>query len=98
MLDQEINNRGIGVDLSFVHAAVHVSKAHTQLLMDEADMLAGISPKSVQQLRGWLEKELPEEYEVADLRKDTVAFLRAIQDDPLVDRVLEIRQEIRQAV
>jgi len=61
--------------------------------MSEAVHLSGISnPKSVSQLREWLEAETGEDIE--NLQKETVKDLLKSTDDSIVRRMLEIRQEL----
>ena len=92
--DQQINLRGVPVDLVFVAAAITCGGEVKQRLMDEAAELTGLAnPNSRAQLMPWLERAL--ETELADMRKDTVTALleRELSSDS-ARRVLEIRQEL----
>lgn len=92
-LDQRINVRGIACDLQLVEGALAVDEKSTSELMKEAVQLSGLdNPKSVQQLKKWLTKEIGEE--VDNLRKATVTSLIEGADEGRAKRVLEIRQEI----
>lgn len=89
-LDARINERGVMVDLELAEAAVAVDEAFTAELRAEMQKLTGLSnPNSVQQLRGWL--EACGHYTEA-LDKATVADLLGRASDPVVRRVLELRQ------
>lgn len=92
-LDQRINARGIACDLQLVKGALAVDQQITAELMQEAIQLSGLdNPKSVQQLKKWLSKEIGEEVE--DLRKDTVSGLIDNVEEGRAKRVLEIRREL----
>lgn len=88
-LDQRINDRGIGVDMELVEAAIEVSNQHTTDLTAEAGLLTGLdNVGSVSQLKGWLGHE-------GSLDKKTIAALRSEGElDGDTDRVLAIRQEL----
>jgi DNA polymerase bacteriophage-type len=93
-LDMRINSYGVRLDMDLVAGAIHCAEKTAAELEDEAIRLTGLdNPKSVAQLRKWLEEETDEE--VADLRKETVSTLLAgeIGQDK-VRRVLELRQEL----
>lgn len=97
VLDQQINLRGVAVDLELVDAALEMDAVNSQKLLQEAQTISGLeNPNSVAQLRKWLEKELKEE--VADLRKDTVTDLlgRDLPNEDAV-RILEIRRDLGKA-
>lgn len=56
--DQRINDRGVGVDLEFVDNAIKFSNIYSDICYDEAKQLTGLeNPKSVVQLKNWLETE-----------------------------------------
>ena len=89
-LDARINERGVMVDLELARAAVAVDEAFTAELRAEMQRLTGLAnPNSVQQLRSWL--EAGGHYTDA-LDKAAVTELRAAASDPVVDRVLQLRQ------
>ena len=91
-LDQRINAFGVEVDLELIEGALHCSQQTTEELMAEAIQLSGLdNPKSVIQLKAWLEKEMDEE--LTTLNKEDVKGLIKTVDDEKVKRVLELRQE-----
>ncbi len=92
--DLLINARGVAVDMEMVSGALEIGATVRERLTQEAVRISGLSnPNSVQQLSAWLEQETGEE--VTDLRKDTVAKMIAqAPDNPEVQRMLEIRQEL----
>ena len=92
--DLLINARGVAVDMEMVNGALEIGATVRERLTQEAVRISGLSnPNSVQQLSAWLEQETGEE--VTDLRRDTVAKMIAqAPDNPEVQRMLEIRQEL----
>lgn len=90
-LTTESNLTGVGVDLALVDGAIEVGETEQQELLAEAREITGLdNPKSTQQLRAWLNKEMDEE--VTDLRKTTVAeLLDVLRDSP--ERPTEGRAE-----
>lgn len=92
--DLLINARGVAVDMEMVNGALEIGATVRERLTQEAVRISGLSnPNSVQQLSAWLEQETGEE--ITDLRKDTVAKMIAqAPDNPEVQRMLEIRQEL----
>ena len=58
ILDQEINRRGIPVDIDFVERASQIVKAEQEALTAEFKELTGLeNPNSVKQLLGWLKTQ-----------------------------------------
>ena len=93
-LDQSINAYGVCLDLELVDGAIRCSEAITAKLMDEATTITGLNnPKSVAQLKKWLEDETDSEIE--SLSKASVAEMLG-KDTPQenVKRVLQLRQEL----
>lgn len=92
--DLIINDRGVAVDMEFVHSALHLGAVMKENLTAEAVYLSDLqNPNSVKQLTTWLESETGEE--ITDLRKDTVSkMLGRDENSPSVRRMLEIRQEL----
>lgn len=86
--DQEINDRGIGVDMGMVEQAIAMdgrSKAELSAAMTELD-----NPNSVQQMKQWLaENGLETDF----LDKKAVAELLKDAPEPL-KTVLELRQQL----
>ena len=94
-LDQEINMRGVCVDLELVDAAIDLIAENNELLNLELNALTSGLVDSVTKtarLLAWLNEE---GLEVKNVNKATVMGL--LKDDGLADnvrRVLEIRQEV----
>ncbi len=92
-VDQAINDKGVMVDEEFVRSAIYLDRKVTTDLMTEARELTGLkNPRSVQQLKGWLETELKQE--VPNLQKATVAEMLDEGTPKNVQRALEIRQKL----
>ncbi len=92
-LDQRINAYGVRLDTELMNGAIECSEQINAELMSEAERLTGLSnPKSVKQLKGWLEKETDSEIESLD--KQSVSELLSGVPQQNVRRVLEIRQEL----
>lgn len=92
-LDQDMNDRGVRLDLPMVGEIVRYDEQRREELMEEAREITGLrNPNSLAQLKAWIERT---GLEVPQLRKDDVAAL--LQDPDLphdVRRVLEIRQAL----
>lgn len=92
VLDQEINDRGIGADAAMAGAAIEASDENQELQRQEMIDITGIeNPGSVVQLGDWLESK---DVDAPDLKKATVDNLLAGELDDDVRRVLELRQEL----
>lgn len=93
ILDQQINDRGILLDPQLIQHAIEHAKTFTQALVEEAIQITGLqNPKSVKQLKEWLELEIDES--IPTLSKDAVIDLIKKCEDTRIRRVLEIRQQI----
>ena len=92
--DLLINDRGVAVDMEFVHGALELGETVSTSLKEEAIQITGLyNPNSVKQLAQWLESETGEE--VVNLRKETVAqLLGRDSNSDTVSRMLAIRQEL----
>lgn len=92
--DLLINDRGVAVDMEFVHGALELGETVSTSLKEEAIQLSGLyNPNSVKQLARWLEQETGEE--IANLRKETVSqLLGRDSNSDTVNRMLAIRQEL----
>ena len=88
--DQRINDRGVRVDIPFVEKAIEYNNIYSKICYDEARQLTGLeNPKSVPQLKKWLEAETGETIDSLD--KDKIKELMS-SDIPLkVKRVLFLR-------
>ena len=92
-LDQIINTNGIMIDQQLVDGAIYCNDVVTNELTNEARSISGLdNPKSVSQLKSYIEKEIGEE--LPDLTKNTVKELMKTTDNETVKRMLEIRQEL----
>lgn len=86
VLDQQINARGVGVDMVLVNQAIAMSERHKEDRTAEAIRLTGLeNPNSVAQLKEWLETDSLTKLDVADMLKTA---------DGTRKRVLELRQEL----
>lgn len=91
--DLIINDRGVAVDMDFVHGALDLGDTVRTVLTNEAVQLTGLrNPNSVKQLAGWLTDETGED--IQSLRKETVAQMLDNNNSAAVQRMLEIRQEL----
>lgn len=92
-LDLRINSYGVRLDTELMNGAIECSEQLNGELVEEAARLTGLSnPKSVKQLKDWLEKETLED--ISSLNKETVAALKKTVPQDKARRVLEIRQEL----
>ena len=93
VLDVHTNAHGVAVDMELVQGALSVSDTITEELMAEAVQLTGLdNPKSVAQLKAWLEEEIDED--IGDLRKETVVSLLSSVESEKARLVLQLRQEL----
>lgn len=97
-LDQEINDRGIGVDLPFVLNAISLDIVNRERLTTEAIHLTGLdNPNSAAQLKTWLTAEMPLT-DLDKLRKEDIPNLlteaRTYVGGDTIKRVLELRGEM----
>lgn len=90
-LDQEINDRGIGVDMKFVQETLALDETVKQELTNEMVRLTHLeNPNSVSQLKGWLSSR---GIEMDSLGKKNVAEkLQEIKGD--IYEVLTLRQQM----
>ena len=89
-LDQEINDRGVRIDVDMARKIVAFDAERTAELLTEARDLTGLdNPNSLTQLKSWLTKR---HADVTTLTKSDVQELIDTTPDPVVRRVLEIRQ------
>lgn len=90
-LDQEINDRGIGIDSEFVNKAIEIDKKVKETLMEKMQGLTGIeNPNSVMQMKKYLADN---GMEVDSLGKKEVAELIKTAPKGLIDG-LKLRQQI----
>ena len=91
ILDQEINDRGVALDMEFVRQAIRIDKhSRTELTRLMRDITELDNPNSVAQIKQWLaERGL----ETDTLDKNAVTELLKDAPEPL-GRVLELRQSL----
>ena len=91
-IDQQINDRGIAVDLDLAREAVRAGADNAfQLELDICELTGVANPASVQQMSAWLAQQ---GVTVTDLRADTVRELLAGELPDHVRAALEMRQEL----
>jgi prophage DNA polymerase len=90
-IDQEINNRGVRLDMELVHQAIAMdTHSREELTAAMKDMTALENPNSVQQMKQWLSDN---GVETENLDKKAVAELLKEAPDNLAD-VLTFRQQL----
>ena len=90
-LDQEINDRGIGVDMELVHQAIGMDARSKEKLTARMRRLTDLeNPNSVQQMKQWLAEN---GLEMDSLGKKEVAALLKTAPTPLSE-VLLLRQQL----
>ncbi|MFW0776273.1 MAG: DNA polymerase, partial [Rickettsiales bacterium] len=95
-LDQEINDRGVLLDLDLVHNAIVMDDNHKDQLMEEARQITGVAnPKSNAQLKQWLTDNTDLDVMTMGLNKTTTPkIVEATKHIPEVAKVLQIRAEL----
>lgn len=94
-LDQEINRRGVMVDMLLVDNAIRIDAINRERLTAEATDLTGLdNPNSVAQLKEWIREQMDAEVEIESLSKDAVKQLIESTDDVDLTQLLKIRQEL----
>lgn len=90
-LDQEINDRGIEVDMTLAGNAIELDRMTRDALMDELKTVTGLeNPNSVIQLKEWLQQ-----HGVESESLDKKAIAAMLPTAPLlVQKVLRIRQKL----
>ena len=90
-LDQEINDRGIGIDPLFVESAIKLDQEVKTHLVDELKHVTGLeNPNSVLQMRSWLKEH---GLEMESLGKKEVAKELKTVGKELAE-VLQLRQQL----
>ena len=89
-MDARINERGVLTDVDFAQTAVRIDNTVREHYTTEMKRLTGLdNPNSVSQLKEWLSAC---GIECESLNKATVAELKERTTDPIILRVLELRQ------
>ena len=90
-LDQEINDRGIKVDMNFVKQAIATDEISHEKLMSAMQQMTELdNPNSVQQMKGWLSEN---GLETDTLGKKAVSELLKDAPEHLAE-VLKLRQQL----
>ncbi|SUN04459.1 FIG006036: phage encoded DNA polymerase I [Streptococcus agalactiae] len=88
--DQVINDRGIGIDVDFVKAAIDIDEESKVKIQDELKELTGLeNPNSVLQMIGWLREH---GVTTDSLDKKAVTELLKVVDEKTA-KVLKLRQQ-----
>jgi len=93
-LDQEINMRGIHVDMELVDSALLLAQLYTDKCIAESTSLTdGIKPTQRNKILEWMREE---GYNMQDLTADSVreALTMEVRPPPDVRRLLELRQQM----
>jgi DNA polymerase len=94
-IDQTINDRGVRLDREFISKAIQLDTLYSDRLMAEAQELTQLqNPNSLPQLKSWLNKQTGDHITVTSLTKKDVPGIIAATENPAVERMLEIRQEL----
>lgn len=93
-LDQNINDRGILVDMELAESAIAVDNTYTSILTQHAQQLTGLeNPNSPVQIRQWIEKTTG--CVVMSLSKETMPdLMKEFVDYPDVIELLNIRKKL----
>ena len=92
-LDQEINDRGVQIDLNLVDNAVRIDTIYKARLNAEAQRITGLSnPNSAAQLKTWIAGRTG--LELDTLRKSDHIDIKSAAQDDIIDRILDIRAEV----
>jgi len=90
-LDQEINDRGVALDMEFVSCAIQADELSRSILLEKMETLTSLdNPNSVQQLKAWLADN---GLETDTLGKKAVSELLQTAPEPLSE-VLSLRQRL----
>lgn len=90
-IDQDINDRGIGLDIELIEAAILVDENLKERSFNEISRITGVdNPNSRAQIKDWVEKSLHIELEKFD--KEAISDLVKTLPDGDVKKVLKLRQ------
>ena len=94
VLDQNINDRGILVDMELAESAIAVDNTYTSILTQHAQQLTGLeNPNSPAQIRQWIEKTTG--HAVLSLSKESMPdLLEEFKNYPEVIELLNIRKKL----
>lgn len=90
ILDQEINDRGILIDLDMARNAYSIDEKHSGILKEQLIELTGLeNPNSPAQLKKWLSEAMGKE--ITSLAKDSIPTLIEEAGSGTVEKVLKLR-------
>lgn len=94
ILDQNINDRGILIDLELAESAITVDNIYTEILLSNAKKLTGLeNPNSPVQIRNWIKNESGEDIE--SLSKETMPdLIKKFSNYPNILALLNIRKKL----
>lgn len=94
ILDQNINDRGILIDLELAESAIAVDNIYTEILLSNAKKLTGLeNPNSPVQIRNWITNESGEDIE--SLSKETMPdLIKKFSNYPNILALLNIRKKL----
>lgn len=94
VLDQNINDRGILIDMELAKSAIEVDNEYTALLVDRAKEITGLqNPNSPIQIRKWIESTTG--HSVLSLSKEVMQdLLENFKNYPKVIELLNIRKKL----
>lgn len=91
-LDQQINDRGMRVDLQMAENAVQIGEAYRERLLQKAQEISGLqNPNSTEQIKAWLREQ--EGVTVTSLNKKVVADVVAGLSDAKCKEFMALRTE-----
>lgn len=94
ILDQNINDRGILIDLELAESAIAVDNIYTEILLSNAKKLTGLeNPNSPVQIRNWIKNKSGEDIE--SLSKETMPdLIKKFSNYPNILALLNIRKKL----
>lgn len=92
ILDQQINDRGILVDIGMAKNAYHIDEVHSELMSEQLIKLTGLdNPNSPAQLKQWLSLAMGKE--ITTLAKEAMNTLVEEAESEAVKEVLSLRKK-----
>lgn len=93
IIDQIINDRGVGIDLDFATTMMDLYDRHTSMLKNKIKAITELeNPNSPTQLKKWMSAPLGKE--IKSIAKDKIKALLKKQDVGPVREVLELRADM----
>lgn len=93
-IDQEINDRGVMIDVRMAANAAKIDEQIKEALKEEARQISGLdNPNSVAQIKRWIQERTG--VEVESLDKRVIGDVKdRLKDDATVSRFLDIRSQL----